>query len=65
MNYQTTSRFLSRLTTQMLTGSAISLVYLAHAYMATGHGINPFVALPIATLCIVEPYIRSQYLNVR
>lgn len=65
MNHQTTSRFLSRLTTQMMTGSAMSLVYLAHAYMATGHGINPFVALPIATILLVEPYIRDQYLNIR
>jgi len=65
MTHRNKTRFLSRLITQVLTCTAMVLVYLAHAYESLGIGINPFIALPIATLLLVEPYVRDQYLNIR
>ena len=44
--------------TQMLTGCAIILAWSAEQWI-TGHGINPFVSLPIATIAMLIPYSYS------
>ena len=58
------NRYLNYFITQSFSMSALLLIYLAHSYMTIGNGLNPFIALPIATLFIIEPYIRHQYFNI-
>jgi hypothetical protein len=54
---------LSTLISQMLTTSAMVLTYMAHTYETVGYGLNPWIALPAATLCMVLPYIFDHYLT--
>jgi hypothetical protein len=65
MNYASRNRFMSRLITQLLACSAMLLIYHAHLYLTVGYGVNPFLGLPLATLFLIEPYLRNQYLNIR
>ena len=42
---------------QMLTMSAMFLVGLAHQWETVGYGLNPWIALPAATLLVAFPHI--------
>lgn len=45
--------------TQMLTGCAIILVWSAEQWLTVGYGLNPFIALPLATIALLLPYAYS------
>ena len=47
--------------TQMLTVSATVLTHLAILWTDVGRGLNPYIALPIATLCMVLPYVIDHF----
>jgi hypothetical protein len=48
--------------TQALTVLAMILTYLANHWMEVGtYGLNPFFALPIATILMVLPYLIDHY----
>ena len=49
------------LLTQMLTAAAAVLVILADRYMYEGFGLNPWVAIPAATVCMFIPYIVDHF----
>jgi hypothetical protein len=49
------------LMTQMFTASAAVLVFMADEYMVMGFGLNPWVALPLATLFMVAPYFVDRW----
>jgi len=36
--------------------AALLAVYEAYQYQSIGHGLNPLVAMPVATLLILLPY---------
>lgn len=44
---------------QLSGASAALLVVLAIDYVTTGTGLNPFVALPIATGVAIFPYLKG------
>ena len=54
---------LKMLVAQMLTASAMILTYMAHTYASVGYGLNPYVALPTATLLMVLPYALNSWIN--
>ena len=45
--------------TQLLTISVCILVLMADSWMSEGFGLNPWIALPIATLFMGLPYIMA------
>ena len=46
---------------QLLTMSAAALVWFAHQWDTTGFGLNPWIALPAASLVILLPHlVRSK-----
>ena len=49
--------------TQTLTGWAIILAWSAEQWLTAGHGLNPFIALPIATVALLLPYTYSRVTN--
>lgn len=50
--------------TQMLTISVCILVLMADSWMTEGFGLNPWIALPIATLFMGLPYIMADLFPV-
>jgi hypothetical protein len=49
------------LMTQMFTTSAAVLVFMANEYQVMGFGLNPYLALPLATLFMVAPYFIDHW----
>lgn len=49
------------ISTQCLTALAMILTYLAHSWVKEAFGINPFIALPIATLLMIMPYVIDHF----
>lgn len=47
-----------KLNTQMMTFIAISAAYLGYEWMTVGHGLNPMIAFPIATIAILIPHVK-------
>lgn len=45
------------LLTQTFTFLALFLAYLGNEWLVGNHGLNPWIALPAATLCMLAPYI--------
>ena len=48
--------FSIRLISQASIFGAGCLAFEANQWMTVGHGLNPFLAIPIATLFLVAPY---------
>jgi hypothetical protein len=53
--------YLTNLFTQVCTVAALFLTYMAHQWSTVGYGLNPYIALPIATLLMVAPHIFNHY----
>ncbi len=47
---------INRIATQMSTIAALSLIWYADQWLTVGLGLNPYIALPIATLLLIAPY---------
>jgi hypothetical protein len=54
-------KMIRSLIAQFTTASAAMLVYLAHLYDTAGYGLNPWIALPLATLLMVYPHIFNAW----
>jgi hypothetical protein len=55
--------FIFNLFTQICTATALFLVYLANEWLTVGFGLNPWIAIPVATLLMVVPHIANHYLE--
>jgi len=55
--------YLMNVITQICTAIALFLAYLANQWLTVGFGLNPWIALPLATLFMVVPHIGSHYLE--
>lgn len=53
--------YLTNLFAQICTVTAMFLTYLAHQWSTVGYGLNPYIALPLATLFMAAPHIFNHY----
>lgn len=49
--------FANRIFAQVCTIASFVLVYFAHTYETVGHGLNPWIALPIASVMMIVPHL--------
>lgn len=49
------------LLTQLCTTSSAILVYMAHQWNTIGYGLNPWIALPVATLMMLLPHMVDHW----
>jgi len=49
------------LSTQCFTILAAILVFLANDWLTTGHGLNPWLAIPAATVCMIIPFVIDNF----
>lgn len=49
--------FLFNIFTQICTAAALFLTYLANEWLTVGCGLNPWIALPMATFLMAFPHI--------
>ncbi len=44
---------------QVSTACAFGLVFFAHQWETVGYGLNPWIALPVATLLMAAPHVLN------
>lgn len=55
--------FIFNLFTQICTAAALFCAYMANEWLTVGFGLNPWIAIPVATLLMVVPHITNHYLE--
>jgi hypothetical protein len=43
--------------------ASVQLVWLAHLWDTEGYGLNPWIALPVATLFMLLPYLYAELVD--
>ena len=52
---------INTLVAQAFTALALILSYLANSWLVEGYGLNPWLALPFATICMAVPHVLNHY----
>lgn len=55
--------YLMNIITQACTVTALILTYLANEWLTVGYGINPWIALPVATILMGLPHFINHYME--